>query len=172
MSRSDSRQVSCANAMTRNTSAQFKVRTPESPLWRSMMRPKVFHGTCSITCAKSVLPVFMRYPRSFKPASIANIRITPNRAHYQIPESVSAQSTTPISDLNFPDYRISHPNIDTCITMSTAFRSSCARFSAKQALRRVFGRALSCAGAAHADFVGLESLWRYAWRRYGVFICP
>src|ERR1017187_7610510 len=39
-----------------------------------MMRPKVFHGTNSITCANSVLPTFMRYPGSFRPASIANRR--------------------------------------------------------------------------------------------------
>ena len=37
-----------------------------------MMRPKVFHGTNSITCANSVLPTFMRHPESFKPASIAD----------------------------------------------------------------------------------------------------
>lgn len=61
MSRSDSRQVSCAKAMTRNRSAQFRVRTPASPLCRSTMRPKVFQGTNSITCANSVLPTFMRH---------------------------------------------------------------------------------------------------------------
>jgi hypothetical protein len=37
-----------------------------------MIRPKVFHGTNSITCANSALPTFMPYPGSFKPASIAN----------------------------------------------------------------------------------------------------
>src|ERR1019366_9743372 len=74
MSRSDSRQVSWENAITRNKSAQPSVRTPASPLWRSMMRPKVFHGTNSITCENSVLPTFMRYPGSFRPASIANRR--------------------------------------------------------------------------------------------------
>ena len=62
MSRSDSRQVSCAKAMTRNKSSQPKVRTPASPWYRSTMRPKVFHGTNSITCANSVLPTFMRHP--------------------------------------------------------------------------------------------------------------
>lgn len=41
----------------------------------STMRPKVFHGTNSITCAKSVLPTFMRYPRSVKPESFANSQI-------------------------------------------------------------------------------------------------
>ena len=52
-----------------------KVRTPASPLWRSMMmRPKVFHGTYSMTCANSVLPTFIRHPRSSKPKSIANIQ--------------------------------------------------------------------------------------------------
>ena len=61
MSRSDSRQVSWANAMTRKTSAQPKVRTPASPWCRSMMRPKVFHGTNSMTCANSVLPTCMRH---------------------------------------------------------------------------------------------------------------
>jgi hypothetical protein len=61
MSRSDSRQVSCAKAMIRNRSAQLRVRTPASPLCRSTMRPKDFQGTNSITCANSVLPTFMRY---------------------------------------------------------------------------------------------------------------
>jgi hypothetical protein len=37
-----------------------------------MIRPKLFHGTNSITCANSVLPTFMLYLGSFKPASIAN----------------------------------------------------------------------------------------------------
>lgn len=37
-----------------------------------MMRPKVFHGTNSITCANSVLPTFMRHSRSSNPESIAN----------------------------------------------------------------------------------------------------
>jgi hypothetical protein len=64
MSRRDSRQVSCAKAMTRNRSAQLRVRTPASPLYRSMMRPKVFQGTNSITCANSVLPTFMRHLES------------------------------------------------------------------------------------------------------------
>src|SRR3954467_11172625 len=72
MSRSDSRQVSCAKAMTRNSSAQVRVRTPASPLCRSTMRPKVFHGTNSITCANSVLPTFMRHLGSVQPESIAN----------------------------------------------------------------------------------------------------
>ena len=48
------------------------VRTPASPLCRSTIRPKAFHGTNSITCANSVLPTFMRHPGLFKPASIAN----------------------------------------------------------------------------------------------------
>ena len=51
-----------------------KVRTPASPLCRSMMRPNVFHGTNSITCANSVLPTFMRHSRSSNPESIANER--------------------------------------------------------------------------------------------------
>src|SRR6185295_487164 len=72
MSRSDSRQVSWENARTRNKSAQPSVRTPASPLCRSMMRPKDFHGTNSMTCANSVLPTFMRHPGSLEPASIAN----------------------------------------------------------------------------------------------------
>src|SRR5437867_655793 len=72
MSRSDSRHVSWAKAMTRNRSAQPSVRTPASPLCRSMIRPKVFHDTNSMTCANSVLPTFMRHPGSVKPASIAN----------------------------------------------------------------------------------------------------
>jgi hypothetical protein len=37
-----------------------------------MMRPIVFHGTNSITCAISVLPTFMRHSKYAKPASIAN----------------------------------------------------------------------------------------------------
>ena len=39
-----------------------------------MIRPNVFHGTYSMTCANSVLPTFMRYPRSSKPKSIANVQ--------------------------------------------------------------------------------------------------
>ena len=58
----------------RNKSAQPNVRTPASPLYRSMMRAKVFHGTNSITCANSVLPTFMRYSRLSNPESIANER--------------------------------------------------------------------------------------------------
>ena len=72
MSRSDSRQVSWAKAITRNRSAQPKVRTPASPLCRWMMRPNVFHGTNSITCANSVLPTFMRHSGLINPRSIAN----------------------------------------------------------------------------------------------------
>ena len=52
-------------------SAQRNVRTPTSPLCRSTIRPRVFHGTNSITCASSVLPTFMRHPGSFKAESIA-----------------------------------------------------------------------------------------------------
>src|ERR1019366_1717703 len=73
MSRKDSRHVNCAKAMTRNKSAQPRVRTPASPLWRSTMRPNLFHGTNSMTCANSVLPTFMRHPRSVKPESLANV---------------------------------------------------------------------------------------------------
>ena len=40
-----------------------------------MIRPNVFHGTYSMTCANSVLPTFMRHPRLFKPESIANVQI-------------------------------------------------------------------------------------------------
>lgn len=40
-----------------------------------MIRPNVFHGTYSMTCANSVLPTFMHYPRLFKPESIANVQI-------------------------------------------------------------------------------------------------
>src|SRR5208283_4487026 len=58
--------------MMRNKSAQPSVRTPASPLCRSMMRPKVFHGTNSIPCANSVLPTFMRPSGSSNPESIAN----------------------------------------------------------------------------------------------------
>src|SRR5712692_8728865 len=72
MSRKDSRQVNCEKAITRNKSVQSKVRTPASPECLSMMRPKVFHGTYSMICANSVLPTFMRHPRSSKPESIAN----------------------------------------------------------------------------------------------------
>src|SRR5450756_1174918 len=74
MSRKDSRHVNCEKAITRNKSAQSKVRTPASPPWRSMMRPKVFHGTYSMTCANSVLPTFMRHPRSSKPGSFAHVQ--------------------------------------------------------------------------------------------------
>ena len=74
--RSDSRKMICAKAMIRNKSAQSSVRTPASPLCRSMMRPKVFHGTNSMTCANSVLPTFMRHPELFKPASIARTQIS------------------------------------------------------------------------------------------------
>src|SRR5665213_3488745 len=75
MSRSDSRHVSWAKAMMRNKSAQPSVRTPTSPLCRSMMRPNVFHGTNSISCANNVLPTFMRRSESIKPGSIANQRL-------------------------------------------------------------------------------------------------
>src|ERR1019366_2128054 len=75
MSRSDSRQVSWENAITRNKSAQLSVRTPASPPWRSMMRPNVFHGTNSMPCANSVLPTFILQPRSYKPGIIANEQI-------------------------------------------------------------------------------------------------
>ena len=74
MSRNDSRQVICAKAMTRNRWAQPSVRAPASPRCRSMMRPKVFHGTNAMTCANSVLPTFMCHPGSLKPESIANQR--------------------------------------------------------------------------------------------------
>src|ERR1700737_2523291 len=60
--------------MMRNKSAQPSVRTPASPLCRSMMRPKVFHGTNSIPCANNVLPTFMRDSGSLNPESIANPR--------------------------------------------------------------------------------------------------
>src|ERR1019366_7550024 len=95
MSRSDSRQVSWENAITRNKSAQPSVRTPASPLWRSMMRPKVFHGTNSITCENSVLPTFMRYPGSFRPASIAN-----RRSEIQIVDTHESLKTR--ADIGFP----------------------------------------------------------------------
>jgi|CZKL01.1.fsa_nt_gi hypothetical protein len=72
ISRSDSRQVSWAKAMMRNRSEQPSVRTPASPLRRSMIRPKLFHGTNSMTCENNVLPAFMRHSGSFKPESIAN----------------------------------------------------------------------------------------------------
>ncbi len=45
------------------------------PLCRSTIPPKVFHGTNSITSAKSVLPTFMRHPGSFKPGSIASQQV-------------------------------------------------------------------------------------------------
>jgi hypothetical protein len=38
-----------------------------------MTRPKVFHGTNSMSWANSVLPTFMRHPRVFKPESIAKM---------------------------------------------------------------------------------------------------
>src|SRR3989338_7703027 len=72
MSRKDSRHVNCENAITRNRSAQSRVRTPASPSCRSMMRPKLFHGTYSMTCANSVLPTFIRHPKLSKPGMIAN----------------------------------------------------------------------------------------------------
>ena len=46
------------------------VRFGQTQIW--LKRPDVFHGTYSMTCANSVLPTFMRYPRSSKPESIAN----------------------------------------------------------------------------------------------------
>jgi MinD-like ATPase involved in chromosome partitioning or flagellar assembly len=48
--------VNCANAITRKCSAQLIRRTPALPLYRSTMRPKLVHGTNSMTCEKSVLP--------------------------------------------------------------------------------------------------------------------
>jgi len=41
-------------------------------MMRSMMRPNVFQGPYSITCANSVLPTFMLHPRLAKPESIVN----------------------------------------------------------------------------------------------------
>jgi len=58
--------------MTRNKSAQLNIRTLASPLCRSIMRPNVFHGTNSMSCANSVLPIFIRHSRARKPVSIAN----------------------------------------------------------------------------------------------------
>jgi hypothetical protein len=75
--------------MTRNRSAQLSVRTPASPLYRSMMRPKVFQGTNSIICANSVLPTFMRHPGSFKPESIAK-----QQSEIQIVDTPAALETT------------------------------------------------------------------------------
>jgi hypothetical protein len=40
-----------------------------------MMRPNVFHGTYSITCANSVLPTFMSHPDFFETGMIANLRL-------------------------------------------------------------------------------------------------
>jgi len=39
-----------------------------------MTRPKVFHGTNSMTWANSVLPMFMRHHRVLKPESIAKMK--------------------------------------------------------------------------------------------------
>ena len=39
-----------------------------------MMRPNVFHGTYSITCANSVLPMFMLHPKFSKLGMIANVQ--------------------------------------------------------------------------------------------------
>lgn len=61
-----------ARPITRNKSAHAKVRTPESPAWRSMMRPEFFHGTYSLTCTNNGVPTFMPHSRSAKPRSIAN----------------------------------------------------------------------------------------------------
>src|SRR5664279_2067984 len=59
MSRRLSRYVSWANAMARYCSPQLSVRTPASPSYLATIRSKVFHGTNSISCANSVLPVFI-----------------------------------------------------------------------------------------------------------------
>lgn len=71
MSRSDSRHVSCAKAITRNTSAQESSLTPASPRCRSMSREKLFHGTNSMTWANKVLPRFTLHSRWLKARSIA-----------------------------------------------------------------------------------------------------
>ena len=61
-----------SEALGRLVGEDLAVRTHASPLCRAMMRPKVFHGTNSITCANSVLPMFMRHSRLSNPESIAN----------------------------------------------------------------------------------------------------
>ena len=72
ISRNDSRQVNCENAMIRNKSAQLRLRTPTSPACRLMMQLKFFHGTNSLTCANSVLPTFIFNTKPHKPEIIAN----------------------------------------------------------------------------------------------------
>src|SRR5664279_3224298 len=81
--------ASLLEAITRNNSAQPSVRMPTSPLCRWTIRPKVFHGTNSITCANSVLPTFMRHHGSFYPASIAN-----RRFEIQIVDTHETQETS------------------------------------------------------------------------------
>jgi len=62
-----------------------------------MMRPKVFHGTYSMTCANSVLPTFMLHPRFTKPESIANAQ-----SKIQIVDTHLSFKTT--IDIDFPAY--------------------------------------------------------------------
>jgi hypothetical protein len=58
MSRKLSRYVICAKAMMRNCSVQRRVRTRRSPSYFATRRSKLVHGTKSMTCEKSVRPVF------------------------------------------------------------------------------------------------------------------
>ena len=64
-----------AKGMRWSSSTADRVRTLSSPLCRSTIRPKVFHGTNSITCASSVLPTFMPHLGHFEPEGPARQRI-------------------------------------------------------------------------------------------------
>jgi hypothetical protein len=64
------RTLTLREGITRNKLAQSSVRTPASPAWRSMMRPKVFHDLY-----KQRLPKFMRHSRLSKIESITNLRL-------------------------------------------------------------------------------------------------
>src|SRR5208282_574813 len=50
---------SCANAMARYCSAQESARTRWSPSYRETIFVNVVQGTKSMSCANSVLPVYM-----------------------------------------------------------------------------------------------------------------
>jgi hypothetical protein len=55
----------------RNRSA-YQAYADTSPLCRSMMHPKVFHGVNSVTFANRAFPTCMRHSRSSNPESVAN----------------------------------------------------------------------------------------------------
>jgi len=58
MSHKFSRRVNCAKAMKRNCSAQLRLRTRKSPLYRTTLRENEVQVRNSINCANTTLTVF------------------------------------------------------------------------------------------------------------------